>query len=93
MPGLGPAQAVLRADVQAWAANGCRTAGIGCLECKKPLIDRVVEEITGMRQRAQEYEDNPEQVRGIIAEGCEKARGVASETLDDVKQAMGLTYR
>jgi tryptophanyl-tRNA synthetase len=80
-------------DTQAWAANGCRTAGIGCLECKKPVIDRIVEEITGMRQRAQEYEDNPEQVRGIIAEGCEKAREVASATLDDVKQAMGLTYR
>jgi tryptophanyl-tRNA synthetase len=80
-------------DLQAWAANGCRTAGIGCLECKKPLIDRIVEEISGMRQRAQEYEDNPEQVRGIIAEGCEKAREVASETIDDVKQAMGLTYR
>ena len=80
-------------ETQAWAAHGCRTAGIGCLECKKPLIDRIVEEVTGMRQRAQEYEDNPEQVRGIIAEGCEKAREVASSTLDDVKQAMGLTYR
>jgi tryptophanyl-tRNA synthetase len=80
-------------ETQAWAAHGCRTAGIGCLECKKPMIDRVVEEITGMRLRAQEYEDNPEQVRGIIAEGCEKARAVASATLDDVKQAMGLTYR
>ena len=80
-------------ETQAWAATGCRTAGIGCLECKQPVIDRIVEELTGMRQRAQEYEDNPEQVRGIIAEGCEKARAVASETLGDVKQAMGLTYR
>jgi hypothetical protein len=76
-----------------WAENGCRTAGIGCLECKKPLIERVVEEVTGMRQRAQEYEDNPDLVRGIIAEGCEKAREVAGQTLDDVKQAMGLAYR
>ena len=80
-------------DTQAWAAHGCRTAGIGCLECKKPVIERIVEEVTGMRQRAQEYEDNPELVRGIIAEGCEKAREVAGQTLDDVKQAMGLTYR
>jgi tryptophanyl-tRNA synthetase len=80
-------------DVQAWAAQGCRTAGIGCLECKKPLIDKIVEEVSGMRQRAQEYEDNPDLVRGIIAEGCEKARRVAGETLGDVKQAMGLTYR
>ena len=80
-------------EVQAWAAHGCRTAGIGCLECKKPLIDRVVEEITTIRQRAQEYEDNPDLVRGIIAEGNEKARAVASQTLDDVRQAMGIAYR
>jgi tryptophanyl-tRNA synthetase len=80
-------------DVQAWVRDGCRSAGIGCLDCKKPLIDRVVEEVSGMRQRAQEYEDNPELLRNIISEGCEKAREVASETLDDVKQAMGLVYR
>jgi len=81
------------AETQAWVQVGCRTAGIGCLDCKKPLIERVVEEITAMRQRAQEYEDNPDLVRGIIAEGCEKARGVAGQTLDDVKHAMGLAYR
>jgi tryptophanyl-tRNA synthetase len=78
---------------QSWVKEGCRTASIGCIECKKPLIDSVVAEITGMRQRAQEYEDNPDLVRGIIDEGCEKARAVAGQTLDDVKQAMGLTYR
>jgi tryptophanyl-tRNA synthetase len=80
-------------EVQHWVEIGCRSAGIGCLECKKPVIDRIVEEITGMRQRAQEYEDNPDLVRAIIAEGSDKARQVASETLDDVRQAMGLTYR
>jgi tryptophanyl-tRNA synthetase len=80
-------------EIQAWAAQGCRTAGIGCLECKKPVIDRIVEEITTIRQRAQEYEDNPDLVRGIIAEGNEKARAVASQTLTDVRQAMGLAYR
>jgi tryptophanyl-tRNA synthetase len=81
------------AETQRWVDQGCRSAGIGCLECKKPVIDRIVEEVTGMRQRAQEYEDNPDLVRGIIAEGCEKARAVAGQTLDDVKQAMGLAYR
>jgi tryptophanyl-tRNA synthetase len=81
------------ADTLKWVNQGCRSAGIGCLECKKPLIERVVDEISGMRQRAQEYEDNPDLVRGIIAEGCEKAREVASQTLDDVKQAIGLSYR
>jgi tryptophanyl-tRNA synthetase len=80
-------------DVKTWAANGCRTAGIGCLDCKKPLIDKVVEEISGIRKRAQEFEDNPELVRGIITEGCEKAREAARQTLDDVRQAMGLNYR
>jgi tryptophanyl-tRNA synthetase len=81
------------AQTQRWVDQGCRSAGIGCLECKKPVIDKIVEEVTGMRQRAQEYEDNPDLVRGIIAEGCEKARAVAGQTLDDVKQAMGLAYR
>jgi tryptophanyl-tRNA synthetase len=80
-------------DTRRWADHGCRTAGIGCLECKKPLIDSVVAEISGFRQRAQEYEDSPDLVRGIISEGCEKAREVAGQTLDDVKQAMGLSYR
>ncbi|MGI9246015.1 MAG: tryptophan--tRNA ligase, partial [Steroidobacteraceae bacterium] len=80
-------------ETQAWANQGCRTAGIGCLECKKPVIDRIVEEITTIRNRAQEYEDNPDLVRAIIAEGNEKARAVAGQTLDDVRQAMGLTYR
>jgi tryptophanyl-tRNA synthetase len=73
-----------------WAANGCRTAGIGCLDCKKPLIDKVVEEIAGIRKRAQEYEENPELVRNIVAEGAEKAREAARATLDDVRRAMNL---
>ncbi len=81
------------AETQTWAAQGCRSAGIGCLECKKPVIDAVVTEIRGIRDRAREYEENPELVRGIISEGCEKARDVARETLDEVRSAMGLEYR
>jgi tryptophanyl-tRNA synthetase len=73
-----------------WAAAGCRSAGIGCLECKKPLIDQVVEESTAMRKRAEEYENNPELVRAILTEGCEKARDAARETLDEVRRAMHL---
>jgi tryptophanyl-tRNA synthetase len=80
-------------EVRDWASKGCRSAGIGCLECKKPLIDIVIEEISGIRKRAQEFEDNPELVRGIITEGCEKAREGARQTLADVRQAMGLNYR
>jgi tryptophanyl-tRNA synthetase len=81
------------ADTQAWVQQGCRTAGIGCLECKAPLIDKIVEEISVITKRAQEFEENPELVRGIIAEGCERARAAARETMDAVRQAMALNYR
>ena len=81
------------ADTQQWASNGCRTAGIGCLDCKKPVIEKIVVEISAIRTRAQEYEENSDLVRGIIAEGCEKARDVARQTLDEVRQAIGMNYR
>src|ERR1044071_8245431 len=77
-------------ETRVWAANGCRTAGIGCLECKKPLIEKVVEEITGIDRKAQEFEENPELVRNIAAEGGEKAREAARATLDDVRRVMNL---
>jgi len=73
-----------------WANEGCRTAGIGCLDCKKPLIDKVVEEIRGMRKRAQEFEDQPELVRSIVTEGADKAREAARQTLDEVRRVMHL---
>ena len=73
-----------------WASAGCRSAGIGCLDCKKPLIERIVEEVSGMRRRAQEFQDNPELVSNLINEGGEKARDVARATLDDVRRAMHL---
>jgi tryptophanyl-tRNA synthetase len=79
--------------IQGWVQQGCRAASIGCLECKKPLIDKVVEEISGIRARAAEYEQSPELLRGIIAEGCERARETARETMHDVREAMGLGYR
>jgi tryptophanyl-tRNA synthetase len=75
---------------RAWANAGCRSASIGCLECKKPLIDKVVEEVTTMRRRGQEFEDNPDQVRNILAAGAEKAREAARQTMDDVRRAMHL---
>jgi tryptophanyl-tRNA synthetase len=81
------------ADTQAWVQQGCRSAGIGCLDCKKRLADAVVAEISAIRARAQEFEENRDLVRGIIAEGCEKARDVARQTLEEVQQAMGMNYR
>ncbi len=73
-----------------WAAEGCRSAGIGCLDCKQPVIDKIVGEVTEMRRRAQEYVENPELLRDIVAEGAEKAREAARETLDEVRRAMHL---
>ncbi|BAN35301.1 tryptophanyl-tRNA synthetase [Sulfuricella denitrificans skB26] len=75
-----------------WVQQGCTTAGIGCLECKQPVIDAVLEEQRPMRERAQMYMDDPTQVRNIISDGCEKARELAFETMRDVREAMGLNY-
>lgn len=76
-----------------WVESGCRSAGIGCLECKRPVIDAVQAEVGPIRERAQALEADPEQVRQTIYEGCERARGVAHETMHDVRAAMGLDYR
>jgi tryptophanyl-tRNA synthetase len=73
-----------------WAAAGCRSASIGCLDCKAPLIERVVEEVKGMRKRALEFQENPELIPNLLHQGGEKAREAARETLDDVRRAMHL---
>ena len=75
-----------------WVQEGCRSAGIGCLECKQPVIDAVIEELKPIRERAAQYLEDPTLVRSIIADGCEKARKLAHETLREVRQAMGLDY-
>ena len=79
-------------DMKQWVMKGCKNAGIGCIECKQPVIDAVLEEQRPMRERAQMYLDDPTLVRNIIADGCEKARKLASETMRDVREAMGLDY-
>jgi tryptophanyl-tRNA synthetase len=73
--------------------QGCRSAGIGCLDCKKHIIDAIHEELAPIQERAQEYINNPDMVRNIINEGSEKARDVARQNIDEVRQAMGLAYR
>ncbi|MGE0558739.1 MAG: tryptophan--tRNA ligase [Burkholderiales bacterium] len=75
-----------------WVQQGCRRAGIGCLECKQPVIDAIIAEQKPMRERAERYLDDPTLVRNIIADGCEKARKLAQETLRDVREVMGLDY-
>ncbi len=79
-------------DTRAWVQRGCRSAGIGCLECKQPLIQSILAEQTPMRERAQRYLDDPTLVKSIIADGCEKARALAAETMREVREAMGLNY-
>ena len=76
-----------------WVQQGCRSAGIGCLDCKQPVIDGILREQTPMRERAQQYLDDPARVKKIVAEGNEKARQLAGETMRDVRAAMGLGYR
>jgi tryptophanyl-tRNA synthetase len=80
-------------DRREWVQRGCRTAGIACLECKQPVIDAILHELEPIRQRAQTYLDNPSRVREIIGDGCEKARKLAGETMQDVRAAMGLPKR
>jgi len=79
-------------DTKRWVVEGCKTAGIGCLDCKQPVIDAICAELKPMRERAAPFEDDPTLVKNIIADGCEKARDIAEETMRDVRDAMGLDY-
>ena len=79
-------------DTKNWVQQGCRSAHIGCIECKQPVIDAVLAEQKPMRERAQLYLDDPTLVRNIISDGCDKARKLAAETMRDVREAMGLNY-
>jgi len=73
-----------------WVQEGCRSAGIGCLDCKQPVIDSVLAELKPMRERAQRFVEDPTLVKSIIADGCEKAQKRAEETMRDVRDVMGL---
>ena len=80
-------------DVQAWAAAGCRSAGIGCVDCKGPLIDAINTEQADFIERAEQFENNPDLVRAILLEGSERARDEARDTLDEVRAAVGIGHR
>ena len=77
---------------RAWVQEGCRSAGIGCLDCKQPVLEAILKEQADMRERAQPYVEDPTLVRNIIADGGERARKLAQETMRDVREAMGLDY-
>ncbi len=80
-------------NVRSWVTEGCTSAGIGCIDCKQPLIDAINAEQKTMRERARPFEDDPDLVHSILVEGSEKARDVARETLDDVRAAIGISHR
>lgn len=79
-------------EVQDWVQNGCRNASIGCIECKQPVIDGVLAELKPIQERAAHFAEDPTIVKNIVADGCEKARKLARETMRDVREAMGLNY-
>lgn len=79
-------------QVQDWVSSGCKSAGIGCLDCKQPVIDGILAEQKPMFERAQRYVEDPTLVRNIVEDGCERARDLAQETMRDVREAMGLSY-
>lgn len=80
-------------EVKSWACSGCASASIGCVDCKKPLIDTIASEIAPIRKEALRLEDNADLILKIAEEGAEKAHEAANETLHEVRRAMGLRYR
>jgi len=79
-------------NIKQWVQHGCKTAGIGCIECKQPVIDGVLAELKPIQERAASYAEDPTLVKNIVAEGCERARKLARETMREVREAMGLNY-
>lgn len=80
------------AETKAWVCEGCRSAAIGCLDCKQPVIDAVLAEQKTILERAREYTEDPTLVKNIISDGCEYARESAEKTMEDVRACMGLNY-
>jgi tryptophanyl-tRNA synthetase len=79
-------------EVEAWVQQGCSSAGIGCIECKQPVIEAVLKELAPIQERARAFTEQPDTVRNIIADGCDKARDLARETMRDVRESMGLSF-
>ena len=79
-------------SIKDWVQTGCKSASIGCIECKQPVIEAVLKELKPIQERAAQYAEDPTLVKNIVAEGCEKARKLARETMRDVRDVMGLNY-
>jgi len=79
-------------DTLDWVVEGCTKAKIGCIECKGPVIDSVISELGPIQERIAKYQSNPNLIQEIIFDGSERARSVAKNTLEEVRDAMGITY-
>ena len=79
-------------DTLDWVVEGCTKAKIGCIECKGPVIDSVISELEPIQERIAKYQSNPNLIQEIIFDGSERARSVAKNTLEEVRDAMGITY-
>lgn len=79
-------------NIKDWVQVGCKSGSIGCIECKQPVIDGVLKELKPIQERASQYAEDPTLVKNIVAEGCEKARKLARETMREVRDVMGLDY-
>jgi len=75
-----------------WVENGCKNADIGCIECKQPVVDSILKELKPIQERALHYIDSPDLVKSVVAEGCEKARKIARDTMRDVREVMGVNF-
>jgi tryptophanyl-tRNA synthetase len=73
-----------------YVTKGCRTAGIGCLECKKVMIKHVVEELAPIRERRARYENKPEEVEAVLSNGSRSAKQEATKTMAEVRETLGL---
>lgn len=80
-------------EQRAVLAEGCRTAGIGCMECKRALADNITKAFAPFRERAARYRDSPDEVRQILDEGARRARKIAKTTIAEVRDRMGLDWR
>ena len=72
--------------------EGCKEASIGCVECKQPVVESILKELKPIQERANNYIDSPDLVKSVVAEGCEKARKLARDTMRDVREVMGIDF-
>lgn len=74
-----------------WAAAGCRTAGIGCLDCKDKLLEHLEPALAPIRERRRALAEKPQHLVEILRDGSQRARRVAQETMEDVRRVVSIT--